>query len=110
VVRDLTGKVTTWIEVGMPGAERLHRASKLADRVAVYTHRDIRQVLAQFEGQRVHRASEIPVYPLDRAVVEACAAALDRRSALTLNVMDANLYIEMGALSLSMPLGAHAIA
>lgn len=109
VVRDLTGKVTTWIEVGMPSAERLHRASKLADRVAVYTHRDIRQVLAQFEGQRIHRASEIPVYALDRTMVGACAAALDRRSALTLNVMDGHLYIETGALSLSMPLVAHAI-
>ncbi len=110
VVRDLTGKITTWIEVGMPSAERLHRASKHADRVAVYTHRDIRQVLAQFVGQRIHRASEIPVYELDRTVVEACAATLDRRSSLTLNVMDGQIYIEAGTQSLSMPLVAHAIA
>src|SRR5450756_214185 len=44
VVRDLTGRVVSWIEVGMPDAERLHRASKLAARVAVYTHRDLRNV------------------------------------------------------------------
>ncbi len=77
--------------------------------MAVYTHRDIRQVLAQFDGQRVHRASEIPVYELDRSAVEACAAALDRRSSLTLNVMDGHLYIEIGTQSLSMPLIAHAL-
>ena len=110
VVRDLTGKITTWIEVGMPSAERLHRASKHADRVAVYTHRDVRQVLAQFDGQRIHRASAIPVYELDLAVVEAVAATFDRRSSLTLNVMDGQLYIETGTQSLSMPLVAHAIA
>lgn len=109
VVRDLTGKITSWIEVGMPSAERLHRASKLGARVAVYTHRDIRQVLAQFDGQRIHRASDIAVYELDRAVVEACAAGLDRRSALTLNVMDGQLYLEMGTQSLSMPLVIHAL-
>ena len=109
LVRDLTGRITTWIEVGMPSADRVHRASKLASRVAIYTHRDIRQVLAQFDGQRVHRAAEIPVYELDRSVVEACAAALERRSALTLNVMDGQLYIEMGSQSLSMPMVAHAI-
>ena len=109
LVRDLTGRITSWIEVGMPSADRVHRASKLAGRVAIYTHRDIRQVLAQFDGQRVHRAAEIPVYELDRAVVEACASALDRRSALTLNVMDGQLYIEMGSQSLSMPIVAHAI-
>lgn len=109
LVRDLTGKITSWIEVGMPSADRLHRASKLGARVAVYTHRDIRQVLAQFDGQRVHRAAEIPVYELDRTVVEACAAALDRRSSLTLNVMDGHLYIEIGTQSLAMPLVAHAL-
>lgn len=109
LVRDLTGRITSWIEVGMPSAERVHRASKLADRVAIYTHREIRQVLAQFDGQRVHRASEIPVYELDRAVVDACAAALDRRSSLTLNVMDGHLYIEVGTKSLSMPITTHAL-
>ncbi len=35
LVRDLTGRVTAWIEVGLPDAERLHRGSKLAGRAAV---------------------------------------------------------------------------
>jgi uncharacterized protein YaeQ len=43
LVRDLTGRLTTWIEVGAPDAERLHYASKLADRTTVYTHRDPRE-------------------------------------------------------------------
>src|SRR5437660_2632093 len=41
LVRDLTGRLTTWVEVGMPTAERLHRGSKLAARAAVYTHRNV---------------------------------------------------------------------
>ena len=40
LVRDLTGRLTAWIEVGAPDAERLHYGSKLADRTVVYTHRD----------------------------------------------------------------------
>src|SRR4051794_41055618 len=44
LVRDLTGRITAWIEVGAPDAERLHRASKLGGRVAVYTHRDPAQL------------------------------------------------------------------
>jgi uncharacterized protein YaeQ len=39
IVRDRTGRVMAWIEVGMPDAERVHRAAKLAERVAIYTHR-----------------------------------------------------------------------
>jgi uncharacterized protein YaeQ len=36
VVRDLTGDLRAWIEVGAPDADRLHKASKAAPRVAVY--------------------------------------------------------------------------
>src|SRR5215510_12211620 len=32
-VRDLTGPMKTWIDIGTPDAERLHKASKLAERV-----------------------------------------------------------------------------
>lgn len=110
LVRDLTGRLTKWIDVGMPSADRVHRGSKLAGRVAIYTHRDRRQVLAQLDGQGVHRAAEIPVYVLDRAVVEAVAAALDRRSQLTVNVMDGQLYLEGAAGSLSMTLEASRFA
>src|SRR5919106_5595913 len=66
LVRDLTGRITAWIEVGMPDAARLHRGSKLAGRVAVYTHRDPRQLMAQLMGQKIHRASEIPIRAFDR--------------------------------------------
>src|SRR4051812_24389523 len=38
-VRDLTGTLKAWIDVGAPDAARLHKAAKAAPRVAVYTHR-----------------------------------------------------------------------
>ena len=44
----------------MPDANRLHRGMKLAGRVAVYTHRDTRQLLGQLAGARIHRGDEIP--------------------------------------------------
>ncbi|MGE0816479.1 MAG: YaeQ family protein [Vicinamibacterales bacterium] len=104
LVRDATGRVTKWIEVGLPSAERVHRGSKLAGRAAIYTHRDIRQVLAALDGQGVHRAADIPVYALDRTAIEATADALPRRSHLTLNVMDRQLYLEGPAGAFSVPL------
>src|SRR5438477_7854514 len=62
LLRDLTGRINAWIEVGMPDADRLHRGSKLAGRAAVYTHRDIRKLLAQFSSANIHRLADIPVY------------------------------------------------
>src|SRR5262245_25460311 len=38
-VRDLTDQLVAWIEVGTPDPARLHKASKAAERVAVYCHK-----------------------------------------------------------------------
>ena len=95
LVRDLTGRVTAWIEVGAPDARRLHRGSKLAGRTAVYTHRNITQVLAELDGKGIHRASEIPVYEFGRGFIDAIAAAVPRRAAVTLSVTGRHLYLDL---------------
>jgi uncharacterized protein YaeQ len=95
VVRDLTGRLTAWIEIGLPSWERLHRGHKLAGRAAVYTHRGITQVLGELNGHGIHRAADIPVVELDRAFVTALAESLERRSALSLSVTEGSLYVEI---------------
>src|SRR5215813_39610 len=59
LVRDLTGRIGTWIEIGTPDAARLHKASKAADRVVVYVHKDPRQFLNQLAGEKIHRADAL---------------------------------------------------
>ena len=95
-VRDLTGTIATWIDVGTPDAARLHKASKAARRVAVYTHKDPRQLLNRLAGERIHRADELELYAIDRALVSALAARLDRRVAFSVSVADRELYIAIG--------------
>jgi uncharacterized protein YaeQ len=107
VVRDLTGRVTAWIEVGLPDADRLHRASKLANRVAVYTHRDIRILLGQLEGRKIHRAAEIPIYAFDRAFIEDVASRFERRTAVSLSVTERHLYLTIAGASLTTVLAEH---
>jgi uncharacterized protein YaeQ len=109
VVRDLTGRITGWIEVGMPDASRLHRGSKLAGRVAVYTHRDPRQVLAQFAGEKIHRAADIPIRAFDRGIIDDLAATLDRRTSMSITVTHGELYISIGAKSITLPIVEHRI-
>lgn len=96
-VRDLTGAITTWIDIGTPDAARLHKASKIAPRVVVYTHKDPAQFLRQLEGERIHRAEALELYAIDRALVGALAARLDRRVAFSLSVIDGELYVSIGA-------------
>src|SRR5688572_303385 len=109
VVRDLTGRITGWIEVGMPDAARLHRGSKLAGRVAVYTHRDTRQLLAQLDGERIHRGAEIPIRAFDRATLEQLAAVIDRRTSLSISVNDGELFVAIGERTFTLPFAEHRI-
>ena len=92
-VRDLTGAIRTWIDVGTPDAARLHKASKTADRVAVYTHKDPAQFLKQLAGERIHRGETLELYAIDRALVAALVARIERRVAFSLSVTDRELYL-----------------
>jgi uncharacterized protein YaeQ len=107
VVRDLTGRLTAWIEIGLPSAERLHRGHKLAGRAAVYTHRGITQVLGELNGHGIHRAGDIPVVELDRGFVTTLAESLDRRSTLSLSITEGQLYVDVGDRHLESHLVTH---
>jgi uncharacterized protein YaeQ len=107
VVRDLTGRVTAWIEVGLPDASRLHRGSKLAGRAAVYTHRDVRQLLSQLSGAKIHRAAEIPIRAFDRTAVEELAALIERRASLAVSVSGGELLVAIGERTFTLAMTEH---
>ncbi len=96
VVRDLTGVLQAWVEIGSPDAERLHRAAKAAPDVAVYTHRGLDALLARLAGERIHRASEIRLRAVDAELLAALVARLDRRMSLDLTIADRTLYLTLG--------------
>ena len=107
LVRDLTGRVTAWIEVGLPDASRLHRGSKLAGRVAVYTHRDVRQLLGQLTGATIHRASGIPIRAFERGPIEALAGQLERRTSLAMSIAGQELFVSLGERTFTLPYAEH---
>lgn len=100
-VRDLTGALRAWIEVGSPDAARLHRAAKSAPRVAVYTHKNPAHLLKQLDGERIHRAENLELFALDRELVSGLAKRLDRRVTLDLSLSDGHLYATLAGATLS---------
>jgi uncharacterized protein YaeQ len=101
LVRDLTGALQTWIDVGMPEAARLHKASKAARRVVVYAHRDVEPWLARLEGERIHRAEALEIFAVDRELVAGLVSRLERRMEFDLSVSERNLYVSLGDTTLS---------
>ncbi|KPK06960.1 MAG: hypothetical protein AMJ64_07955 [Betaproteobacteria bacterium SG8_39] len=95
-VRDLTGALLSWIEVGLPDAARLHRAAKAAPRVAVYAHRDPTAWLRSLADERIHRAEALELVAFDRGLIDAFAERLERRMVFDLSVSDRHLYLSLG--------------
>jgi uncharacterized protein YaeQ len=108
-IQDRTGKLLAWIEVGLPDAERLHRGSRAAARAAVYTHRDVEQLLKQLAGKKIFRSETIPVVALDRRFVEELAGLLDRRTSLAVTVTEGQLYVTVGSRTLHTSVVTHRI-
>lgn len=107
LVRDLTGALTAWIEVGAPDAARLHTGSMRAPRTAVYTHRDPAKVAAAWAGKRIHRADELSLFSFDPGFIDAAAAVLERRSTMSLSVTERRLYVELNGAHLESALHEH---
>ncbi len=110
VVRDLTGAVRSWIDIGSPDAGRLHKASKASPRVVVYTYKDTSQFVRQLADDRIHRAESIEIYGMPRDLVDGLVARLERRTAFELAVTDRHLYLTIGARTLDGALERNALA
>ena len=95
-VRDLTGALQAWIDIGSPDAERVHRASKAAPRVAIYCHKDADLLTGKLAGARIHRPEAVELYAIDRTWLAAFVTKLARRMDLQLTVADGHLYLTVG--------------
>jgi uncharacterized protein YaeQ len=100
-VKDLTGIVKAWIDIGTPAADRLHRAAKSTPRVAVYSHKESGQWLAGLKAARIHKAEDLELYAIERSLVGALAAKLDRRMSFALAVSDRELFLSLADATLN---------
>jgi uncharacterized protein YaeQ len=109
-IRDLTGAVRSWIDIGAPEAARLHRASKAVPRVVVYSHRDPAHLVGRLAGERIHRADALEVYAIDRGLIGALVARLERRVTWSLAVQARELYLTTGGDTLTGSVSRHPVA
>jgi uncharacterized protein YaeQ len=108
-VRDLTGTLLAWIDIGAPDAARLHKASKAAPRVAVYTHKDPAVLLSQLSGERIHRADALEIYSFDRELLSGFVSHLARRTAFDLSITDRHIFMNVDGATLSGEIVRHGL-
>jgi uncharacterized protein YaeQ len=66
-------------------------------------HLDPGQFLRNLSGERIHRVDALELYALDRGLVSALAAKLERRMAFAVSINERELYLSMGDATLTGP-------
>lgn len=104
------GSISQWIDIGNPSARRLHKASKAAKAVRVYTYKDPDILIREAQGEDIHRAQEIEVFSIDHRFLETLASTLGRENIWTLIHNDGEIMITIGDETHSTPIHAHRLS
>jgi uncharacterized protein YaeQ len=97
VIKNLRGEVTAWIDIGLPTAERIHRASKTGARTYVYAHKDPTPWLPSLHDAKIHARDDVEIWSLPPDLLDALAARVGRAVTWGLTITDGQLYVEEGA-------------
>lgn len=89
------GRVASWIEVGEPSADRLRKASRLADRVIVYCFNS-RSSLWWADVSKHLAASTVTVYRLSWPEVRALVPLAERTASFAVTVARPTVLIAGG--------------
>lgn len=103
-VRDPTGQLLEWIEIGAPSADRLHRATRMARKVSLYTSAQLGQLQREATTRAIPRLDSIEVCQLEPAFLDAIDPKIDRNGKLELVRTDGILYVTVGGEVIEGPL------
>ena len=82
-----------WIDVGSPSAERLHRASKAARRVALYSAAEREHLEREAASRKIHALEEIQVFLLEPRFLDALESHLEKHLELEVVRSGGVLYV-----------------
>ena len=90
------GTIALWVEIGHPAPERLHKITKQADEVCVYTHKAPDALLADLRSGSIHRGDHVRVVALGPEFVDELVQALSRTNRWDVLRNEGVLYVTAG--------------
>jgi uncharacterized protein YaeQ len=109
-VKDLTGRVTKWIEVGLPAPDRLHKASKSIGNVMVFPHKRLDLWQRQCEDTHIHRAADIRIVVLETPFLTELEAKLARNVKMDVSINDGHMFVTWNGTATSTTIEERAFA
>jgi uncharacterized protein YaeQ len=94
-IHDPTGVLVAWIDVGAPSADRLHRATKAARRVALFSATDFALLEREASSRKIHEVASIQVWLLEPRFLDALEQRLEKTLSLELVRNSGTLYVTL---------------
>jgi uncharacterized protein YaeQ len=100
-IRDATGLLKAWIDVGSPSADRLHRAAKAADRVALFSATERGLLEREAASRKIHALDSIEVQLVEPGLLDQLESHLEKSLRLELVRNAGSLYVTLPKTTLS---------
>ena len=95
-LKDLTGQIVHWIEIGQPDERRLMKASGRAERVTVVGYSASTPIWWNGIATKITRARNIAVWQIAAAQAQALAELAQRSMQLQVSVQDGTAWVGDG--------------
>ncbi|NUN06834.1 MAG: YaeQ family protein [Bdellovibrio sp.] len=88
--------IDLWIEIGNPSARKLHKATKAAKEVRVFTYKNPDVLLNEIKNNEVHRANELRIAAFDLKFLEILSEKLEKNNRWTLLAHQGQMNLTIG--------------
>ncbi|MFO1458731.1 MAG: YaeQ family protein [Verrucomicrobiota bacterium] len=102
--KDLTGRITHWIEIGQPDEKRLLRTAARVDRMTVYSFNSSTPIWWKDLENRLTRLRNLTVWQIPSKESQALAALAQRMMKLQVTVQDGSIWVGEGDRSVEITL------
>lgn len=103
------GHPKIWIEIGNPSARKIHKASKAADKVKIYTYKDPQVLLNELNSEPIHHKEELEIFSLAADFLVQLESQLKKDNKWTVINMDGAIMVNGEGFDLQCEIKRHSL-
>ena len=92
----LHNTIDVWVEIGNPSSRKLHKASKAARQVVVYTYKNAEVLINEIKANNVHRAEELQIFSFNEKFIADLERHLEKNNRWSLVVQQNQIALSIG--------------
>lgn len=109
-VMSMGGNHKVWIEIGNPSARKIHKASKAAAKVKIYTYKDPQVLLNELNSEPIHRKEEVEIFSISSNFLDQLEKHIQKENRWTVINMDGAIMVNGEGFDLQCDIQRHQMA